>query len=155
MKPQLAPGVYVSKSKIEGKGCFATIRFNKGRKIGEYKGERIPASEVARRVQGRRIYICGVDSYWAIDGSKGGNGTQFINHSCAPNSFVRVTSGHIIFFALRDIEAGEEITLDYVDSYHSDRTSCRCQASNCRSTINKPKTRSPRRKRIRLPSALL
>ncbi len=137
-KSTLAPGISIRKSEIEGKGCFAAAAFRKGRKIAEYAGERISRAEVAHRLQGkRRIRICGIDSYWAIDGSHGGNGTQYINHSCAPNCFMRVVHGHILIFALHDIHAGDEITLDYVDSYHSDKTACRCGATTCRSTINK------------------
>src|SRR5215470_10499907 len=77
----LAPGLEIKRSRIEGSGCFATVAFKRGRKVAEYVGERISRHEVARRVKNkRRLYICGVDSYWAIDGSCGGNGTQFINH---------------------------------------------------------------------------
>jgi len=146
MKSNLAPGLTVGKSEIDGKGCFAATSFRKWQKIAEYAGERISRGEISRRVRQKgRIYICGIDSYWGIDGSRGGNGTQFINHSCAPNCFSRIIHGHLIFFALRDIQTGEEITLDYVDSYHSDRASCRCQAPNCRTTINKArKTPDPR-----------
>jgi SET domain-containing protein len=137
----LARGIYVDKSEIDGKGCFAAVPFAKGRKIAEYQGERISRIEVARRLAGRRrIRICGIDTYWAIDGSCGGNGTQYVNHSCAPNIFLRIMHGHILLFALRDIRAGEELTLDYVDSYHSDSTRCYCKAPTCRSTINKIET---------------
>jgi len=140
MKQKLAPGLTVRESKIDGKGCFATRRFPKGRKITEYVGEKISRYEVARRVDGAaRIYICGLDSYWAIDGNVGGNGTQYINHSCDPNCFTRVMHGHLIFFALRDIEPGEEITADYISSYHSDQTKCSCQSPSCRGTINRLK----------------
>ena len=111
---RVAPGLSVGPSRIDGRGCFA-----------------------ARRMRGkRRLHICAIDSYWGIDGSRGGNGSQFINHSCRPNSFVRITHGHVIFFALRDIEPGEEITLDYVESYHPDDYGCRCGAAGCRGTIN-------------------
>ena len=84
----------------------------------------------------RRLHICAVDSYWGIDASRGGNGSQFVNHSCQPNTFVRITHGHVIFFALRDISPGEELTLDYVESYHPDTKGCRCGAPGCRGTIN-------------------
>lgn len=146
-KPNLAPGVFVAKSGIDGKGCFAAVPFAKGRKIAEYQGERISRMEVARRLVGRRrIHICGIDTYWAIDGSRGGNGTQYVNHSCEPNIYLRITHGHILLFALRDIAKGEELTLDYVDSYHTDSTSCSCGTPRCRSTINKiTKGKRPRR----------
>jgi len=47
-----------------------------------------------------------------------------------------VIKDRIFFFARRDIKAGEEITLDYIDSYHSDRKSCNCGTPKCRGTIN-------------------
>jgi len=134
----LAAGIAIKYSTIDGRGCFATVRFAKGRKIAEYVGERISRREIARRIKGkRRLYISGVDSYWAIDGARLGNGTQFINHSCEPNCYVKIIHGHILFFALRDIEPGEEILLDYVDSYHSDEMRCNCGAPSCRGRINK------------------
>jgi SET domain-containing protein len=133
----VAPGIRVAESKIDGRGCFATQRFAKGRKIVELVGERVSRVEAARRMRGkRRLHICAIDSYWGIDASRGGNGSQFVNHSCRPNSFVRIMRGHVIFFALRDIEPGEEITLDYVESYHPDTKGCRCGAPGCRGTIN-------------------
>ena len=134
---QLAPGLKVRPSTIEGLGCFAAQDFLKGMRIAEYTGEKISRHQIARRLRGRRrIYICGINTYWAIDGNRGGNGTQFINHSCAPSAFLRVIGDHIVFYARRDIKAGEEITLDYVDSYHSDRKACTCGAQKCRRTIN-------------------
>jgi SET domain-containing protein len=135
---KLAHGLAVRPSPIDGRGCFATIVFRKGRKIAEYAGERISRAEVARRARGRRkLRICAVNSYWSLDGSRGGNGTHYINHSCTPNSYMRITHGHILFMALRDIQPGEEITLDYVSTLHSNDKRCRCQAPTCRGTINK------------------
>lgn len=137
MKQSLAEGIRVAPSKIDGRGCFATIFFPKGRKIAELTGERVARQEAARRMRGRRrLHICATDTYWGIDGSRGGNGTQFVNHSCQPNSYVKILYGHVLFFALRDIQPGEEITLDYVESYHPDTKRCRCGAENCRGTIN-------------------
>ncbi len=137
MKVELAPGIEIRPSKIDGHGCFAAVSFKKGRKIAEYAGEKISRREIARRVKNkRRIYVSSIDSYWAIDGSRHGNGTQFINHSCEPNCFSKVVHGHILFFALRDIAPGEEILLDYGASYHSDRKRCDCGAPSCRGRIN-------------------
>lgn len=132
-----APGIAVRPSRIDGKGCFATAHFRKGRKIAELTGELVSRVEAARRMRGRRrLHICAINSYWGVDSKVGGNGTQYVNHSCQPNSFIRIIHGHVIFFALRDIRPGEEITLDYVESYHSDKKRCRCGAPGCRGTIN-------------------
>ena len=129
---ETAPGIRVGRSKIDGRGCFAARRFRKWEKIAELTGERVSRVEAARRMRGRRrLHICAIDSYWGIDGSRGGNGSQFVNHSCRPNSFVRILHGHVIFFALRDIEPGEEITMNYRDPNHP--PVCRCGAANCRS----------------------
>jgi SET domain-containing protein len=133
-----APGLTVKASPIDGRGCYATQLFRKGHKITEYVGERISRREIKRRLHGaKRIHICAIDAYWAIDGSVGGNGTQYLNHSCQPNAFVKIIRGRIYFYALRDIQPGEEITLDYIVSWHDDETKCSCGAPNCRGTINK------------------
>ncbi len=139
MRRKLAPGLDVRKSPIDGLGCFAAAFFPKGRKIAEYTGERITSREVARRVQRRRkLRICALNEDWSLDGSRGGNGTHFINHSCAPNSYMRMTHGHLLFMALRDIHPGEEITCDYISTDHPDTKRCRCKAPTCRGTINRP-----------------
>ncbi len=135
---KLAPGLTIKESPIDGKGCFAARRFPRGRKIAEYAGELITAEEAERRAARRRkLRVCAVDHRWSLDGSRGGNGTHYINHSCRPNAYMRVTRGHILFMALRDILPGEEITVDYETTHHSDKKRCLCKSPNCRGTINK------------------
>ena len=137
MSPRLSPGLAIRKSPINGKGCFATARFRRGRKIAEYTGERIPDLEAQRRARRTKLRICDIDGRWSLDGSRGGNGTHYINHSCKPNAYMKTLYGHVLFFALHDIRPGEEITIDYESTLHSDRKRCRCGAANCRGTINR------------------
>lgn len=134
---KLAPGLTVEKSRINGKGCFATLHFPRGRKIANYAGERISTAEAKRRANRRVLRICAINSRWSLDGSRGGNGTHYINHSCEPNSFMKILYGHIQFYALRDISPGDEITIDYETTLHSDRKRCDCGAKTCRGTINR------------------
>lgn len=58
----------------------------------------------------------------------------YLNHSCNPTVGIR---GKLLFVALRDIKANEEVTLDYSitedDTYWEFK--CRCGAANCRKTI--------------------
>ena len=89
MRSALAPGLGVAKSAIHGKGCFATVRFARRKKIAEYTGERITNAEAERRGHRRVLRISGLDWRWSIDGAAGGNGTHYINHSCRPNSFMQ------------------------------------------------------------------
>jgi uncharacterized protein len=137
MKLKLAPGLAIKQSHIDGRGCFATINFKRWQKIAAYTGERISNAEAKRRAHRRILRICGVDHRWSIDGSRGGNGTHYINHSCAPNAFTRTLYGHIFFFALSDIHAGEEITIDYESTLHSDTKRCTCGTKKCRGTLNR------------------
>ena len=101
MKLNLAPGLAIKKSPIEGKGCFAITAFKQRRKIAEYSGERITNAEANRRASRRRLRICAINERWSLDGSRGGNGTHYINHSCEPNAYVR-TIYALRFTGLRD-----------------------------------------------------
>jgi uncharacterized protein len=134
---KLAPGLAVRRSAIHGKGCFATVPFKRWKKVAEYTGERITNAEAERRAHRRVLRISGLDDRWSIDGSRGGNGTHYINHSCRPNCFMRTVRGHLLVLALRDIKPGEELTIDYEYTLHSDRKRCSCNVPNCRGTINK------------------
>jgi SET domain-containing protein len=126
----------VKKSNIYGKGCFALTHFPARKKIKLYEGELIKGS---RKIQARirqqaesAIKIITIGSDVAIDGAVGGNETAFINHSCDPNAFIRVVSAEkVAIFARRDIQPGEELTIDYRDPYHPEV--CHCGAPNCRS----------------------
>ncbi|VTR98689.1 nuclear protein set : Nuclear protein SET OS=Pedosphaera parvula (strain Ellin514) GN=Cflav_PD1759 PE=4 SV=1: SET [Gemmata massiliana] len=58
---------------------------------------------------------------------------MFLNHSCEPNVGVQ---GQIAFVAMRDVAAGEELTLDYATIDHdAEPMPCRCGASTCRRLV--------------------
>jgi len=57
----------------------------------------------------------------------------YINHSCDPNVGM---DGQIGFVAMRDIQMGEELCLDYAMAITSDYMMiCNCGSSNCRKEI--------------------
>jgi SET domain-containing protein len=139
LKEKLAAVLEVRPSKIYGRGCFTLVPLKRRRKFAAYEGEllrgrrRIMARVRAQEEAGD-IKVIQLNEDVAIDGAVGGNATAFINHSCAPNAFMRVVPGDkLVFFALRDIAPGEEITINYRDPYHPAAGVCRCQAPNCRS----------------------
>lgn len=64
-----------------------------------------------------------------------GNWTRFINHSCdSSTAFTRVTVGRrtaMVVYAKRDIEAFEEVTVDYGSGY-LETLNCKCGTSPCK-----------------------
>ena len=137
MNQSLAPGIGVARSRIDGNGCFATAKFCQDQQIAEYIGERISLAEAERRrrAPGKKS-ICDVDPEWSIDGSRGGNGTQYVNHSCEPNSYLVISEGRVFLHALREIIPGEEITIDYLYELKLDEVECRCRMATCLERIN-------------------
>ena len=132
----------VRDSRIYGRGCYALARFPARKKIALYAGETVCGERrIERRLRDQEpdIKVIRLDDDLAIDGAVGGDATAYINHSCAPNAFMRIVPGDkVAFFALRDIEPGEEITVNYRDPDHP--PVCRCGAANCRS---RPRRRKP------------
>ena len=58
--------------------------------------------------------------------------TVFINHSCEPNCEAWIEEKKIFLYALRDIEAGEELTFDYgFDIENYEDHPCLCGADGC------------------------
>ena len=127
--------LFVGASAIAGRGLFAGAPIAARAKIGEFEGERIGLREARRRAQGRHtIAIVELDRH-ALDATRVRRGFRFINHSCAPNTYMRRTKDRAEFYALRPIRRGEEITVDYGVSHHEGRLACRCGSSRCRRNI--------------------
>jgi uncharacterized protein len=130
-------GMRPARSTIHRWGIYATEFIPAGRKVIEYTGERINRRETKRRADlSDFIYLFTLDAYWTIDGSVGGSGAEYINHSCEPNLAARILKGHILYMSLRDIKAGEELTIDYRFDRKVEKVPCRCGSPKCRGTIN-------------------
>ena len=136
----------VGPSPIHRWGVYAGERIPKGRKIIEYTGEKVGRKETKIRAEREFNYLFTLDSYWTIDGSVGGSGAEYINHCCEPNVESRIVKGHILYFALRDIGKGEEMTLDYRFGADVEKHNCACGAASCRGMINLHKEKKTRKK---------
>jgi SET domain-containing protein len=123
----------VRDSPIDGKGLFTRSRIPARRKIGELTGEVISWREARRRAKNRRrLALVERGDGTAVDGRKNGNEFRYINHSCSPNCYLRVCYGHVEFYSLRLIHAGEELTCDYEDNHHDGKVRCKCGSRDCR-----------------------
>ncbi|HZT40014.1 MAG TPA: SET domain-containing protein-lysine N-methyltransferase [Bryobacteraceae bacterium] len=127
----------IARSRIHRWGVYAAEPIPRRRKVIEYIGERISRRETKRRASERPFnYLFTLDKYWTIDGSVGGSGAEFINHSCEPNLVSRIVNGRIFYYSRRDIRKGEELTVDYHFAPDVERVPCACGSPNCRGTIN-------------------
>jgi SET domain-containing protein len=134
------PGVWVAaavrRSGIQGRGVFAAATIRARQKLGNFTGELIGQREGRRRAAKReRIAIVELHDGKAIDGQHGGNLFRYLNHSCSPNTFIRILGRHVEFYALRGIRRGEELTCDYGESHHNGTRPCTCGTAKCRGFI--------------------
>ncbi len=132
----LSPKTTVQKSLIHGHGLFAAAPIAKD-EIVCIKGGHIFNRETLRAVQkalGPAEIQIGEDLFIGPLTEAEREGSMiFSNHSCDPNIGVR---GQIVFVALRDIQAGEELTHDWATTDDDDyEMACQCGAPNCRKVI--------------------
>ncbi len=136
--------IEVRTSVIHGSGAFATRALEPEELIGRYTGKVYAAAAVSERDWDHAVtFVFGLSDGSVIDGAQGGNATRHINHSCSPNCVafeVESNAGElrIVIEALRRIEAGEELFLDYsldagIDS--QEEFACSCTSSQCRGTL--------------------
>ena len=122
----------VGPSAIDGHGVFAGEPIPARRKIGEIRGEALTVKEARRRVKSQlRIMMVEVSARTAIDASGSTHALRFTNHSCLPNAVLRIVQGRVEIYALRDLAAGEESTIDYAENHHEGRLRRRCGAAGC------------------------
>ncbi len=155
-RPPEKPPVVVRRSKIQGRGVYASRDIREGERIIEYTGLLITNEEADAQcddesMRRHHTFLFGVDDEVTVDGAQGGNEARFINHSCEPNSESAILGRRVFIDAVRDIAAGEEITYDYWYTTDGGYTlddlrriyPCRCGAPSCRGTLARP----PRRRR--------
>jgi SET domain-containing protein len=128
--------VNVQASAIDGHGVFAAEGVPALVKIGEIRGEAISVEEARiRATRHERIMIVELSARRAIDFTKSSDPMRFTNHSCQPNARLCLDNGRVEFYALRVIEAGEELTVDYGETHHDGKLPCRCGAPGCRGSL--------------------
>ena len=131
-----SPKTDVRKSSIQGRGLFAIADISKD-EIVAVKGGHIITREQLRELTPRigpaEVQIAD-DLFISPATEEEREGSMiFSNHSCDPNIGVR---GQILFVAMREIRAAEELTHDWAMTDDDDSSMvCHCGAQNCRGTI--------------------
>jgi SET domain-containing protein len=140
----LSPKAVVKASGIHGRGLFARQPIGKGEIVcvkGGHVFDRRRLAALQEELGPAEIQITEDLFIGPVAADEREGSMIFSNHSCEPNLGVQ---GQIVFVAMRDVAAGEELTHDWAttddDSYEM---ACRCGAAACRGTITGQDWRRP------------
>lgn len=128
-----------------GRGVFATKSISPGTVISDYLGTvlRTAIDDTSEKDGLYLMYYHDYASIYPEDIRE--PGAHLINHSCMPNCWVYTYHGHTLFFTLRTIFPGEELTISYLlppqEHCKQCRHQCFCEQSNCNGTMHLSKER--------------
>ncbi|MGH7413167.1 MAG: SET domain-containing protein [Candidatus Rokuibacteriota bacterium] len=131
-----SPNTEVRESPIHGKGLFATRAVARGEIVAVKGGHVLTAAQWAALepalgpadIQVAEDLVIAPVTQTERDG-----GMLYTNHSCDPNLAIQ---GQIVLVAMRDIDAGEELTIDWATTDDGDyEMRCRCGSAHCRGTV--------------------
>ncbi|HEX6179995.1 MAG TPA: SET domain-containing protein [Chitinophagaceae bacterium] len=126
----------IGRSRIDGKGAYAKEPIPARRKIGDLGGVIISQREARRLAnKSKRVAIVEFGNGKALNAGINSNALRYVNHSCSPNTYMRVTNDRVEFYALRSIQHDEELTCDYGETHHDGKLQCRCGAEGCQGFI--------------------
>ncbi|HKP73280.1 MAG TPA: SET domain-containing protein-lysine N-methyltransferase [Pyrinomonadaceae bacterium] len=127
-------GKLALKRSATGLGLFALRPIRAGKRLIEYVGPVITNEEADKK---GGMYLFALSDTRTIDGSARSNLARYVNHACRPNAEAFSTGRRLWIWSKRDIEAGEEITINYGKTYFDQHIKPRgCKCETC---VNKPK----------------
>src|SRR5262249_27046830 len=131
-------------SRIVGRGLFAAAPIAEGEIVCVKGGHLLTKAEFAncKGVANEADLQIADDLFLApVTEAEFEGVMMFLNHSCEPNVGIQ---GQIVFVAMRDVAAGEELTLDYATiDCDTEPMACRCGAVGCRRVVTGQDWRRP------------
>ncbi|KAK0425273.1 hypothetical protein QR680_009117 [Steinernema hermaphroditum] len=141
----------VKSTKADESMCLRTgVDIHRGEYVCEYVGEVVSRARFEARFASeygswRHHYAMALTPDFVVDAYRRGNISRFINHSCKPNCVTQtwlVNGIHRLgIFAAHEIQAGEELTIDYAGVHVSPLNppqKCLCGTKTCRGFIVPP-----------------
>ncbi|WGF90599.1 SET domain-containing protein [Marinivivus vitaminiproducens] len=144
--------IYIGDAGDRGFGIYAAKPFPEGSVVvadedGDYYERAITEAEAVRRGidLSETCFQIGHDRYLLPNG----NIDDLVNHSCDPNTGLRLTPEGYRMIALRDIAPGDEITYDYSTYISNPREilACTCGSAQCRGVVGRFADLPPERRR--------
>ena len=136
----------IRKTKKKGRGVFAKKDIEAGTVIGDYIGKIIRAEEEDKYEKGDHYYLMYYSDRATIYPKPSKPGIHILNHSCTPNSWMYTYRGHTLYFAIRKIFKGEELTVAYLFGPQEKDCNpcthlCYCHGDFCTGTVHVPDNR--------------
>lgn len=139
--------VTVGQSSIHGRGLFVTKKVSRGGIISQLKGVIcVKKNRTVEDALANPDWVGIAKNRW-IDPAPP---YKYINHSCEPSAGIK---GRVTLVALRKLEPGDEVTIDY-STIEADRNwhmKCVCGARRCRKVIRSVEFLPPRTFKAYLP----
>ncbi len=119
-----------------GHGVFILQAVTPGQRLLQFRGplcDRPAVESAAAAGAGDGFLQIARDSFYALSGGP----DDFVNHSCAPNAYVRFDHDGVFLVARAAIAASEELYFDYgvTQIAFPFRFDCLCGAAECRGPI--------------------
>lgn len=124
----------IRQTKNKGLGVYACKPIAKGTIISDYLGKIVKYSEYDLELDKQGLYLMYYSDEFGIYPDLASPGPHLINHSCEPNCWIYIYQGHTLFYSLREINSGEEITINYLLG-PDDKHVCLCGSENCNGTM--------------------
>ncbi|WP_336206994.1 SET domain-containing protein [Nonomuraea sp. LPB2021202275-12-8] len=137
---RLTPSARVGSSSIQGAGLFATARIDQGDEVMRFGGQLIDDRTLASLTPPYSSLTVEAGLHLLLDPA---HPVRYGNHSCDPNLWHADATTAI---ARRDIDRGEELTIDYATHTGIEAWSmtCLCGSPLCRGTVTGDDWRLPR-----------
>jgi len=122
---------------LKGKGIFATNKIKKGQRLIVFGGYVLETASFDALSNDMKFFPFQIDEdlYFGLTSLSEVENADYLNHSCDPTCGF---TGEITVSTMRDIEIGEEITIDYAmcaDNIRAVDLLCLCGSSICRGYI--------------------
>ena len=131
-----SPKTEIRESQIHGRGIFARVPILNGEIVAVKGGHVMTARQwetIEPNLGSAEIQIAEDLFIGPVTPDERDGAMIFTNHSCEPNIAIQ---GQIVFVAMRDIAAGEELTHDWATTDFGDyKMECNCRTPSCRGTI--------------------
>src|SRR5262245_748553 len=131
-----SPKTDIRPSAIGGRGLFAAAPIRRGEVVSVKGGRLLDRAGMAAyggAVGDAELQVTDDLFLAPVGEAEFDEVMMFLNHSCEPNVGVQ---GQIVFVAMRDVAAGEELTLDYGTIDHdTPPMACRCGTAGCRGVV--------------------